>query len=664
MFLKRRGDGAFSDIDSLWGEIHSPQTIGRMKSLGINLSHIHFHKGYGLEAEADSIREAIEWAKELHRNNIAVGVYIGSTFFRETFEHPQYEDMIMQDVKREWSPAQYFRDPWCYNSPIVKEYFKEVIRIAIEEVQADVLHFDTAFASRVDNICHCQFCLKGFREFLRNDSPKLNAIAGYDDNPNLLQPPPNGNLEYLATLDEVREPGLMAWVLFRAQSGYKALKEFVEYAKSLKSDILIFYNGAQGAGITRFSYTDMSFEKLKLVELSCTEDCIENPIGITEEEMPISRFRAYKMANQTRTRHCYYTVTQGRNNKLMLAEAAAFNYMCLGFVETGMQKTHRLESKEDEAFLSYIVENEQLFMNQNLLANIAVLHHHESMLLNPFASNLTPLVVEQMLFENHFPFTIIGSEELIDNEYLKNVDLLVLPDSKCLSDEQIIVIEKFVSNGGKLLSIGRSGSADEYNQYRSKWGLHRIFQKKKHPVAPKLRYQEIAYSEAELNEEMSKSEIFNNTFGQGQAIHIAGMNFKLPDDSKLNTFGGHRWFYHPYWVSPHNAEQFVSAIKSLLADCFHIETNLPRYVGVEYYTVKDDILRLHIVNFAYPKRKVQDKFIAIISPKLTNAEYTVVYYQQGKVENKSVSFVENELKIPLSDFELLLSLEIQSISNF
>ncbi len=657
-FLKRRGDGAFSDIDTLWEEIHCQRCIEHMKQIGINLSHIHFHKGYGLEGEAESIREAIEWAKQLHENNIAVGVYIGTTFFREIFKHPKYDEMIMQNGRSGWSATQYFRDFWCYNSPITKEYLKRVIQVAIEEVKADVIHFDTSFSFYVDQLCHCKYCLKAFREFLRTEAPKLSKIAGYDDNPDILEPPPCGNLNHLSTLREVREPGLLAWVLFHAKSGYRAMKELTGYARKLKSDIFIFYNGSQGSGVTRFSYADMTFEKMKLVDMSCTEDCIENPVGITEDGMPVSRFRAYKMANQTKTRHCYYTVTKGHNNQLMLAESAAFNYMSLGFVETGMQKTHRVEDDADKQLIDYIIKNEHLFTQQRLLANIAVLHHHESMILNPFPGNLTPFVVEQMLFERHLPFTIISGDDLSNDRLLSSIDMLILPDCKCLSDREVSIIEKFVSSGKRLLSIGNTGIADEYNQYRPKWALKRIFQREKSFTELYVSYQEVAVALSQSIQNSRQADILDIRFNRGRAIHISRLNFNLPDADKLNTFAGHRWYYHPYWKPPHNAKQFISSVENLLCDCLHVDSDLPRYVGVEYYVTNNKTLRMHLVNFSYPKQSVYNKTLSIILPPLANGKCEITYFQLRNVKTETARVENNILNIRLPKFDLLLTVEI------
>ncbi|MFA6290767.1 MAG: hypothetical protein WC637_03240, partial [Victivallales bacterium] len=363
MFLQRRGDGAVMDVDALWDESHSDKVIERMKTLGINLCHIHFHKGYGLEHERESIAEARDFAGRLHGNGIRVGAYIGSTFFTETFRHPRSAEMMMHNGHSGWSAAQYFRKHWCYNSPVSQEYFREVIRVAIEEVGADVIHFDMSWSFVQDRLCHCSHCADGFHRFLRELNPELVKIAGYD-HAGMIDPPPPGNGAYLATVKEMREPGAMAWLLYHADAGVEAMKSLVGHARELKPDVGIFFNPACFCGITPFAYASDDFKKLALADMAAVEDSLENPVGVTEDGMPVSRFRAYKAGMRTRCRIMYYTVEHGKRNPLLMAEAAAFSYASLGCLGMIQQKNHLFTEPEDETMLRYLIQREELFLDR------------------------------------------------------------------------------------------------------------------------------------------------------------------------------------------------------------------------------------------------------------------------------------------------------------
>ncbi|MFA6294412.1 MAG: hypothetical protein WC637_21660 [Victivallales bacterium] len=654
MFLQRRGDGSFCDLDTLWRDIHSDHAIQRMKKIGVNLSHIHFHKGYGLEHEKESIAEAKAWSERLRENGIAVGVYIGSTFFYEAFRHPDYEKMITQNGAAGWSASQYFRKGWCYNSPEAFDYFKEVIRVAIKEVEADILHFDNSFCDIYDLLCHCDNCVNGFHRFVRDEIPEIAKAAGYDS-PYLLLPPPSGNREHFASLSELREPGAIAWALYHAESGTRAFRRFADFARGLRPDIAILFNGADLCGISSLSYANHEMEKMVIADITCVEDSLENPVIVTEDGMPVSRFRAYKVGARTKTRVCYYTTGEKQDNCLMLAEAAVFNYRSLGFVETAMQANHKVR-QEDEPLLRYLVDHEPLFVEREPWHNIAVLRHHESQLLNPYPSGLSPYVVEQMLFEDHAPFAIIGEKE-IDLAFLSaRFDLVILPDCKCLSEKEIFVLEEYVQQGGRLLSIGVSATATPLNHYRPAWGLSRIFNHPGLPAASISSYEEVA-TNAGAQKSDSSCLTLTAEFGQGRAMHIPGLAFRLPDKSCLTRFAGYDWYYHPYWKAPANADLFRDAVRSLITDKWRLRTDLLRHVGVETYTIANGY-RVQFVNYRHPDPTAACKLTLKVPEAVSGSVQATWEAPEGTRMLSHRTTAEGSLEVELPSFTLLATLSV------
>ena len=656
MFLLRRGDGTFTDVEKLWQGIHSDKAIERMKELGINFSHIHFHKGYGLEYEADSIKEAVIWAEKLHANGINVGVYIGSTFFTETFKSPDYDRMVMQNDTLGWNGPQYFRKYWCYNSPHSIEYFKKVIKTAVEQVKANLLHIDSAFTFYHDQLCRCEYCQRKFCEFIRDEIGDIIASAGYAKAEQIAAPL-CGNLATLAGVTESREPGDIAWQLFHAKSGYRALKSLADYAKSLNPDIFILYNGANLCGITSFSRPHMELEMMKLVDATCIEDENENPAIITDDGMAVSRFRSYKFGSRAQTRVNYYTTTQGSNNRLMLAESAAFNYRSLGFIETAMQVNHRIEEPDDLQTLTYLRDNEELFLDRDLWHHVAVLRHHESMLLNPWPSALSPYVIEQTLFEEHVPFSIIAEDEL-DSEKLKaEFDLLILPDCKCLSDAQIDEILRYVEMGGQILVIGKTASATPLNQFRSHWPLAKIFGDEPAAIKEEAVYEEIADSKVAGLHEGQQDGILRASFGNGKAVYIPQIDFDLPDRSKTNRFAGFEWYYHLYWKRPHNSGAILEAVEELLGEKQRLQSSLGPQVGIESYTIETGY-RLGLVNYLSPEPTAPAEIrLRVDDPD--PAKLDIFWHSpENDCTIKSAIEADGCLSISIPAFELLATLTI------
>lgn len=649
MFLYRRGDGTFIDVEKLWQNGHSEQAIERLKNLGINFSHIHFHKGYGLEHESASIAEAASWAEKLHANGINVGVYIGSTFFEETFKHPNFDNMVMQNGNVGWNGPQYFRKFWCYNSPLSIEYFKKVIKTAIEKVNPEIIHFDNSFCFYHDQLCRCEHCQTKFKEFLQNDIPDIIAAGGYDKAEHIM-PPYCGNLQMLASVTEAKEPGDIAWTLFHAKAGYLAAKSLIDYAKNLKPDIFFLYNGASFCGITSFSRPHMEMEMMSLVDATCVEDEGSNPVKITEEGMPISRFRAYKVGSRTKTRVNYYTVSKGHNNRLRMAESAAFNYRSLGFVETVMQTNHRLKEQADIDILKYFSENQNLFLDREPRHNIAVLRHHESMTLNPFPSALSPYVIEQILFEEHAAFSIIGKNDL-DAEKLKSeFNLLILPDCKCLSDTEVEQIISFTKAGGSLLTIGNTALSTPLNQFRRIWPLAEIFHTGS--SSANASYDETADSTTSDAEQKTASRITTACFGKGKAVHIPKIDFQFPDKTKVKKFAGFDWYSHPYWKSPANRNVIIEQVKELLDEKIMYQADLPIHVGVESYKI-DGGFCFTFVNYVSPTPVEPSKYKIRIN--LTQNENLKVNWHspQNNSELNYSTNGDNTVTIKIPSFELL-----------
>jgi hypothetical protein len=66
---------------------HSPETIARLKDMGVNFVMIHCYRGAGMQAERESLADAARFAKRYHDAGLKVGVYnYSGTLFWELFE--------------------------------------------------------------------------------------------------------------------------------------------------------------------------------------------------------------------------------------------------------------------------------------------------------------------------------------------------------------------------------------------------------------------------------------------------------------------------------------------------------------------------------------------------------------------------------------------------
>src|SRR5205814_271311 len=83
--FRRRVGGETVDMEQQYAKQHTEEAVRKLKELGVTIAIIHFYKGFGLKAEAPQLDDARKLAALLHKNNIRVGVYVGSTLGYETF---------------------------------------------------------------------------------------------------------------------------------------------------------------------------------------------------------------------------------------------------------------------------------------------------------------------------------------------------------------------------------------------------------------------------------------------------------------------------------------------------------------------------------------------------------------------------------------------------
>ena len=145
IFRTRKGGYQTWDIED-YPATHSEEAIIRLKEMGVTMAMIHCFKGFGLEAEKQQLDDAKKLAALCKKHGLRVGAYIGSTIAYETFlpEMPEAQSWFVPDYLGQ--PVTYgsqtFRKRVYFMHPGYKAYIKKVVRIAVEELHADLIHFD------------------------------------------------------------------------------------------------------------------------------------------------------------------------------------------------------------------------------------------------------------------------------------------------------------------------------------------------------------------------------------------------------------------------------------------------------------------------------------------------------------------------------------------
>lgn len=111
--------------------------------------------------------DAKKLADLLHANGLRVGVYVGSTIVFETFltEKPDAVNWFVPPyLGREVVYGnQTFRKRVYFMHPGYREYMKRVLRIALQDFHADLIHFDTASLQAQAPIFRYPLAIQDFR---------------------------------------------------------------------------------------------------------------------------------------------------------------------------------------------------------------------------------------------------------------------------------------------------------------------------------------------------------------------------------------------------------------------------------------------------------------------------------------------------------------------
>jgi hypothetical protein len=432
---------------------HSPEMIARLKDLGVNFVMMHCYKGAGPAAEHESMADAVKFAKLCHDAGLHVGVYnySGAFLWEPLFkEIPHAKDWVLLDSNgkpRTYGSATY-RYRWNRNHPEAQVFYRKIVSFAVNEIKADLLHFDNyAVGPGRDHNS-----VQRFRQYLRvTFTPDRLKKAGIDDL-DTVQPPMTGPPDNLLR---------RAWLEFTCRSLADSYHEMSRYARTLRNDILIECNpGGPGNRIR----APVDHGRLLQGGEAFWDEGREP--GYYNGRL-YTRIRTYKVARCMNNMAFAYTT-----NPIEMAESMAFNHDCLGCIcwfeyakivaKPGSEKAI---SDKLEPFICFFHTYRDLFREAKVVADVAVLRSFSSQLFADSKNTKLTYEVEQALIDNHVCFQIIYSQHL-DN--LERYRALVLSGCVALSDLHIKQIEQYVQSGGRVCVIGPVATHNEWMLARAR----------------------------------------------------------------------------------------------------------------------------------------------------------------------------------------------------
>ncbi len=584
IFRQRRG-GQADDERRLWEIEHSEETVKKLKALGVNLIIPSLHKGFGLRAEAEDIAATRRLAEYAHKHGMRIGGYIGATMAHETFflEEPDAKNWVQVD---EWGRPMYynssqtFRYTACRNNPGYMEFLKKVMRLGVQQLGLDLIHFDQMQMWGEPHSCRCDYCTRAFRAFLRANysDPQLEQRFGFT-RLDRIAPPPFNSFSGPIRMEELVNPLMQEWARFRAASVTRHYAEFEQFLHSLNGEVAL-----EGNPNLNFSQNKGWREGIDYGTLLEHGDIVwsEEPNNAewTEDGRLITKIRSFKAVRSMGKSLFLYTgpgYTQPRSpSHLLMAEAMAYNDMNLGDVGAVTADGTTL-TPEARAYIDFFHSHKRDLAETSVVADAAVLHSFASVEFNPAVSLVAKTLAEQVLIQSRIPFALIFDRHF---NQLKKYKVLVLADQDALSDDQCARIRAYVARGGGLVATGTTSTMNEWRLRRSKFALSDLF------------------GIAEPPDRDAPNKPIRNQYGKGRVVYIPRIEpaVEPPEPTMSYTFG------NEYWKLPLNAKELAEAVTWAAGGDLSVRVNAPEYVTIELAQRKATrTWLLHVVNY-YPAR--------------------------------------------------------------
>ncbi|TAM82757.1 MAG: hypothetical protein EPN47_08885 [Acidobacteria bacterium] len=619
-FRRVGGQGTWEEAD--YRNEHTEETVRKLKDLGVTIAIIDFFKGFGLEAEAEHITLARKMAGMLHENGIRVGLYVGSTIAYETFllEEPSAQEWFVPDYLGR--PVIYgdqtFRKRVYFMHPGYVNYIKRVVRMGVEDLKADLIHFDNTSLQGRPEIFQHPLAIKEFREYLQSacSALELKERLGFSNMKYVLPPVIETSL---AVIDD---PLFQLWTDFRCSRLNQYYADMQTYVHQLNPAVVIDSNPSSGmAGTNTIWEQGISYPGLfPHMEISWTEE--GNYAEVRQDGTLVSKIRTYKTGSILGTQIVTYTAGGGYygeegGNRASMAESMVFNRQSLGMVG-GVLKAPELP-EDQKQYIRFFHQNFQYYKGVQNVPDAAVLYSYASMGFNNDRPASSFMLFTQALIQAMVPFDIIFDEHLED---LSKYRTLILADQECLSDEQMDLIRKYVIKGGGLVATEQSSLYTARRLRRADFGLKDL-----------LKVSALPWQGPRMPEKNLPIAAVQHRIGRGRVTYIPSVRpaIEKPRTGNMSS---------KYWKLPLNWKELIDAVKWAADGRLSLEVNAPGTLAVVAELMEQPVegrRLVHLVNFAGPQRKAVSNVAVSVELPEGKRVHVVTLLSPDTGENRTVA---------------------------
>ena len=487
LVLNQRKGLATLEFWDIYNKEHSGERAEKLKAAGIELVVVQAFNSVGYDSDNENMERQRYMAKHYHDKGIKVGAYIqsiGSIFVEGVAEEEKnVMDWIQKDYlgRRPTYYSSYFRLIPCLNNERFLRYVENGIEYAVKNLEADLVFFDNygyySFA------CTCDNCIKSFSRYLGCKYPTREERMerfGFTSTEGIRPPVFADGIKWAFTdpfqFVSLYDPGVIAdpvqqeWIEFRCNRLGEVSKRFMEYVKSISGDTAVVWNAPYMGPCGGLNNSVFHGVWPASIYPHCDAFSAEADQGIlgTHQDGRIStRIRTFKMARAFK-RGVWMTNFHRQNILLDLCESMAYNPFVYNTVGTP-----GLSSLEPETvkYIEFFKKNRDILTDTVEMKEAALLNSFASLSYDTIAPLMSLIYVEETLIRSKIPYSVIYDEDLDD---ISEYPLLILPNVKYMSDEQIEKIGCYVKNGGSLVATDQTSLLDGKGRRRKGMSLDTV----------------------------------------------------------------------------------------------------------------------------------------------------------------------------------------------
>jgi hypothetical protein len=598
LIYRRRQGSATTDAVVHFELEHSEEAVAQLADLGVNLVITHYHKGFGPAAERGEYELIRQLRDRCHARGIRLGLYIRlDTLAYETLlrEHPEAKDWFQVNWDGQY-PVYNDSDQWLYYRrqacPCCEEYLQWIearVRFAIEDLKADLIHFDGVMPYLEGYQCCCDRCKADFQRYLQAKYPDPAAATqrfGFADLSQVIPPlysvhpyHPHSPKE----LREVRDPVMQEWTRYRCEKLAEIHHRLSRRIRRLNPEVAVEVNT-----LMPVTHNHYFRDGLDLALIAEENDCLwtedSHHPHLTEDGALISRLREFKIGRTLKNAvFSYHPAHDPADLKRCLAQALAFNAQTIGMVG-GMpvREDHWAHAPGGpglppsnwptpfdvkKRWVQFRLAHAAHYLATESVGGIALLRARDSLSYSMTKPHHHTLLWEQVLIQSGLPFDIIFDQQLDD---LAKYQVLVLPSTECMSDAMMATARAFVAAGGGVVASGDASARDEWRRRRPDLGLRDVLGPHAAPGGdPHFATR--------------------HPYGEGRAAYLSEL---LTDEDISNWHG----LPASHWKLPHNVHAMRQAVLWAARDGLPIWLDAPETVVAEFLTQPGKHL-VHLVNF-------------------------------------------------------------------